>query len=687
MSLLTELKRRKVVRVALVYAVVAWGVAQVAELAVSTFGAPEWVMQVLVALLLLGLPIAVVLAWAFEVTPDGVRRAASAPTGLDSASVTATGAADAVAAGANPRGGSAWLSPRSLVVILLFALVGLGGWFVGHSSAREGGFAVASIAVLPFSNLSGDDSNRAFTDGLHDDLLTQLSRIAALRVTSRTSVQEYRGSAKSIPTIARELGVAAVLEGGVQRSGERLRINVQLIDGATDDHLWAETYDSDLTVSDIFDIQTRIATSITAALRARLTEEERGAIAEQPTASLEAYEAYLAGLAATDSAALLFERAAELDPGFAEAWAAAAHAWAWQFRLLIDDITAAALRSEYRARAGSALERARERAPDRRETRLAAGYVQYYVDWDFDAAGRTFGGLIAEYPQDAEMHYAGGLIDRRQGRWDRAEERLRTAARLDPRSSAIARDLAWTLREQSRLDEAERVARLGLARDPEDALLNETMADILAARGAPLVQIEPYWNRARNYIDLAVRRRLAVGGPGLAEYYRELSAVPPARWLNPGDRQWALALLAEAAGLPVASAHADSAIVQMNALDLIEVSDEAPLGERRPPAFGHAKRGLSLAIGERREQAKADLRRSRTLWRVGDDHADDLYLAALRAWAWAVLGSPDDFFAELAPHAHSTSLLYARQLTDDPILSRFADDPRYGALIQTLQSP
>jgi TolB-like protein len=684
MSLFHEFKRRKVVRVAVVYAATAFAVLQGADIMLPNLGVPDWAMRFLVALVLLGFPIALVLAWALEVTPDGVKRTGAAPEEAE-------------------EGTPSLLGTRTLVVAGLLVAVGIGlsaGWVLkpgaGAGPAAEAGSAGAvdmraSIAVLPFDNLSPDPEQGYFADGLHDDLLTQLSRIAALRVTSRTSVQEYRGSAKSIPTIARELGVAAVLEGGVQRSGDRLRINVQLIDGATDDHLWAETYDSDLTVSDIFDIQTRIATSITDALRARLTKEEREAIAEQPTASFEAYEAYLAGLAATvwaatDTAALLFDRAAQLDPGFAEAWAAAAQAWAWQFRIVGDDITAAALQSEYRARAGRALERARELAPGSRETRLAEGYLQYYVAWDFDAAGRTFGGLIADYPQDAEMYYAAALIDRRQGRWDRAEERVRTAARLDP-SSVIAHDMAWVLVRQRRWEEAERVARLAHARHPEDPWVNEVMAEILVARGAPPDRIEPYLDRGRADIEVVVTRRLKAGEPGLAAFYRRISAVPVERWLRPGDRPWSLAVLAEAAGLPAAPAHADSAIADLSALDRIDVALDAPLAERRAAAFGHAKRGLAMAIMGRREQAESDLRRSRALLRPGDDNIDHFTVASFLAHAWAILGNADEFFAELTPYAHGPAHLYARQFTDDPILSRFADDPRHGALIRALQSP
>jgi TolB-like protein len=701
-SFLEELKRRKVVRVALVYAAVAWGVAQVADVALSTFEAPLWAMQTVMVLLALGFPVAVVLAWAFEVTPTGVRRTtdAAAEAEPETQAKPGRGAAHGVAAPdavAPAHAGSAWLSARSVGVILLFALVGFGGWYAGRSTA--GGVAIAgdvgggaSIAVLPFSDLSGAGSNRAFTDGLHDDLLTQLSKIAALRVTSRTSVQEYRGSDKSIPTIAGELSVAAVLEGGVQRSGERLRINVQLIDGATDDHVWAETYDSDLSVSDIFDIQTRIATSIADALRANLTQDERAAIAEQPTDNFEAYEAYLSGLAATvwfpgDSAALLFDRATELDPRFAEAWAAAARAWSWQFRILVEDVTAAARRSQYQTRAERAVARARELAPGSRETRLAEGYFQYYVQWEFEAAARIFDDLLSEFPQDPEMQRAAALIDRRQGEWDRALERQQAAARLDPRNPEHAHDLAWTLLNMRRLDEAERVARLALAQDPENAYLNEGMGYILAARGASIRQLEPYWDRARNEIALLVGMRLAVGEPGLAAYYGRFAAAPLEHWPIPGNLQWSLALLAEAAGLPAAEAHADSAIAELELLDEVRVSPDAPLADRRAPAFGLVRRGLAMAIRGRRAAAEADLGRSKALRRPGEDHADDFSVALLRAYAWAILGNADEFFTELTPHAHMPSLLYARQLSDDPILSRFAADPRYDELIRALESP
>jgi TolB-like protein len=327
--------------------------------------------------------------------------------------------------------------------------------------------------VLPFEDLSADGTNRPFTDGLHDDLLTQLSKVAALRVTSRTSVQEYRETHKSIPQVAAELGVSAVLEGALQRSGDRLRLNVQLIDGESDAHLWAETYDSDLTVADIFDIQTRIATAITTALRAQLTREEQAEIAAQPTQDLAAYEAYLAGLAegywsVSDTAAVLFETAAERDPGFADAWAAAAIARAWQARVLSESPGETEALARERRAAERALQRARDLAPRTRATLLAEGYVRYYVEWDFAAAARSFEALAAQYPQDATVVASTGLIHRRLGNWAEALERSRAAVALEPNSATLIMDLARNYAYLHRLDEAERTIRPGLARHPDD---------------------------------------------------------------------------------------------------------------------------------------------------------------------------------------------------------------------------
>ncbi|HSM35967.1 MAG TPA: tetratricopeptide repeat protein [Longimicrobiales bacterium] len=685
-SFLDELKRRKVVRVAVVYGAVAFAVLQLVDLVAEPLRLPAWTMTLFVVLAAAGLPIALALGWAFDLGPQGVTRTTGAGTG----STEAAPSERTRSVSPGEARGHGWFSPTSLAAVTLFAAVGVGGWWLGRSTAPDTGGLGASLAVLPFHDLSADAANRPFTDGLHDDLLTQLSKIRSLRVTSRTSVQEYRDTEKSIPLIAEELGVAAVLEGGVQRAGDRLRINVQLIDGATDEHVWAETYDRDLTVADIFDIQSQIATAITDALRAELTEAERRDIAEEPTDDFEAYTAYLAGLEAGiwmdgDSAALLFEEATTRDPAFAEAWAAAARAWSWQARLFVEDIAGTAQWEEYRAAAERALNRAQALAPGARETRLARGYFQYYAEWDFDAAARTFERLLSEYPNDAAMHQATALVYRRQGRWDEALARLREAMRLDPRDSNLPLDVAVTLTDMRRYEEAERVARLAIARDPESWRLRKALAEVLAAAGAPAAEVETLIPLER---DPAVflGTRLTAGGEGLRAFYERARSLPAENWLTPGERYPTLALFGYATGDSAgAAAYADSTVRQFAALDGLDVSPGDPLAERRAPANAYARRGISRAILGRRDGAVADLRRSAALRRMGEDYAEDARLAKWRADGWAILGMADDFFAELEPYAAQPGDFHARDLIDHPIRSRFADDPRNDALIRSMR--
>ncbi len=245
-GLFAELKRRNVFRVGLAYAIVAWLLVEVASVVLPTFKAPEWVMQVFTFLVILGFPLALIFAWAFELTPEGIKREAEVDRAESITHVTGRKLDFAIIG--------------LLVIAVVYFAVDkfvLQGETEQASVVRE-----KSIAVLPFENLSQDATNEPFTIGIHDDILTQISKISALKVISRTSVMEYSDTTKNLKTIGAELGVATVLEGGVQRAGDRVRINVQLIDAATDEHLWADTYDRRLTAANIFAIQTEIATAI-----------------------------------------------------------------------------------------------------------------------------------------------------------------------------------------------------------------------------------------------------------------------------------------------------------------------------------------------------------------------------------------------------------------------------------------
>lgn len=336
MSIWTELQRRNVVRVGIAYIIVSWLIAQVADLVLDNTGAPEWVMQVLLLLLLLGLPLVLFFSWAYEVTPEGIKRESEIDR---SASIT---------------GVTGRKLDRSITVLLVVAL----GYFIWESRLSDRSSPVESpavtdsstpgdtgpvpakvvnrqsIAVLPFENRSNREEDEFFTDGIHDDLLTTIANIGSMKVISRTSVMEYKGTTKKIPEIARELGVANILEGGIQRAGNKVRINVQLINAETDEHLWAEIFDRELNVENLFAIQSEISEAIATALQATLSPEEKQRIQAVPTENLQAYDAYLHGrhlLGTRDSAGLQqamrsFREAVDLDPQFALAWVGIADA-------------------------------------------------------------------------------------------------------------------------------------------------------------------------------------------------------------------------------------------------------------------------------------------------------------------------------------------------------------------------
>jgi len=326
--------RRNVIRVAIGYAVLAWLVAQVADLFLEAFGAPDWAMKTLLLALVLGFPFVVFVAWSFELTPEGLKREKDVDRSQSITSQTGR------------------KLDRAIIVVLALAL----GYFAwdkfsarptppGDPAAMAAGAETPeeppsslpgdkSIAVLPFENRSQREEDEYFSSGIHDDLLTQLAQITSLRVISRTSVAQFKGTTLGIREIAEKLGVATILEGGVQRAGNQVRINMQLIDAATDAHLWAQTYDRELTTNNIFAIQSEIASAVTNAMRVTLTPDEQKRIREVPTGNMAALELYFKGRAeldertqpALESARLRFEEARRMDPGFALAWAGEAQA-------------------------------------------------------------------------------------------------------------------------------------------------------------------------------------------------------------------------------------------------------------------------------------------------------------------------------------------------------------------------
>jgi TolB-like protein len=308
----SELKRRNVYKVAIAYGVVAWLLLQAASILFPTFEAPPWTMKVFVAVIALGFPIALVFAWAFELTPEGIKRTEVADEERTERSRN-----------------RAWI-----YVVIIAGALSVGLFSLGrYTSSKQSGdtqLPVKSIAVLPFENLSHDPDNAYFADGIQEEILTRLAKIADLKVISRTSTQQYQSKPGNLSEIAKQHGVANILEGSLQKAGDSVRVNVKLIQAASDSHLWADTYDRKLT--DIFGVESEIAKAIAERLQAKLTGREQQALAVKPTNNSEAYDAYLRGLAfeahfrsgnvlpISEKAAGFYERSVQLDPAFALAW-------------------------------------------------------------------------------------------------------------------------------------------------------------------------------------------------------------------------------------------------------------------------------------------------------------------------------------------------------------------------------
>jgi TolB-like protein len=314
-----------------------------------------------------------------------------------------------------------------------------------------------SVAVLPFENISGDDANLPFTVGVHDDLLTQVSKISSLKTISRTSVLQYRGTAKTIPEIARELGVATVLEGGVQRVGNTVRINVQLIDAATDEHIWAETYDRELSAANIFAIQSEIATAIATTLEAALTDADKRRLAATPTRNLDALDAYFLGKQLADIRSEVnirqsidyFDLAIELDPEFALAHAGRAYAW-----LLMPEYDADLDRDLARGNARASAQRALALDPDLPEGLTVSAWTELTQNYDWAAAEALLNRAIEIHPGNLDaLHWLSHVLSW-QGRHDEALGVAHRAVAFDPFSPLMLMNLSYIQMDARRYEES-----------------------------------------------------------------------------------------------------------------------------------------------------------------------------------------------------------------------------------------
>src|SRR5437588_6247616 len=432
-SFFQEVRRRKVYRVAAAYVVAAGFLIQIASAAFPAWDLPSWSLRLVITLLLIGFPIALILAWAYDVTPQGVR-------------VTST----ATTPGAHRR--------RNLFILIATGVVvsAVAGFFLlPHASARK---IDKSIAVLPFQNLSADPENAFFTDGVQDEILNGLAKIADLKVISRTSVMQYKAGAKrSLRQIANELGVAHVVEGSVQRVANRVRVSAQLIDAKTDAHLWVESYDRPL--DDVFAIQSDIAKAIARQLQAKLSPAEKAAIEQPPTTNLIAYDRYLRAkkLGAVPTARIpgdmreiirLLDQAVAYDPTFLLAYCSLAGAHAYVYHLGVDQTPARVTLAK------EARDAALRLGPDRAEPHLAAAEVAFLCDLDYETALAEVAIAQRGLPNVASVFSLPAYVTRRQGHWEQCTRNLERAVELDPRNVWLLNDTAWTYQFFRRFPEA-----------------------------------------------------------------------------------------------------------------------------------------------------------------------------------------------------------------------------------------
>jgi len=456
MSFFGELKRRNVIRMAGLYLVGAWLVVQVAGTVLPMFGAPEWLPRTIVVLLAIGFVPAVIFSWVFELTPQGLKRE------------------DDVAPEQSITPQTGRRMDRMIIVVLVLAL----GYFafdkfaltprrvaalVANAVPNESKSVVnaKSIAVLPFENRSRDPDNAFFTDGVQDEILTDLAKIADLKVISRTSVMQYKsGLARNLRKIGEELGVAHVVEGSVQRAANKIRVNAQLIDARTDAHLWAQTYDRDL--ADVFAIQSEIAKAIAEQLQAKLSPNEKKAIEQPPTTDLAAFDLYsrakslllTAGFSVTNDPDLrkaieLLDEAVKRDPSFFAAYCQLAYAHEQLYAVFGFDHTPARL-----ALAEAAVQAATRLRPDAAETHLARAQYLYYGLRDYAGALAELEIARRALPNDPRLFELTGYILRRRGQQEEGLRNLERAVELDPRNFFTLQQIAVSYTYLGRYAEA-----------------------------------------------------------------------------------------------------------------------------------------------------------------------------------------------------------------------------------------
>ena len=472
----SELKRRNVYKVAVAYIVAGWALSQGIAQVLPVFDVPNWAIRLIVLLIMIGLPVALSLAWAFELTPEGIKR---------------TDAADAV--GQHSRGHT-WIYIVVIAAAFSIGLFFLGRFSAGNKTASPVGISNKSIAVLPFDNLSRDPDNAYFCEGVQDEILTRLAKVADLKVISRTSTQHFKSVPENLPEIAKQLGVAHILEGSVQKASDQVRVNVQLINALTDAHLWADTYDRKLT--DIFAVETDIAKTIAETLQAKLSGSEKTAMAKKPTVNPEAYELYLKGRFFWNKrtgddlrkSIEYLKQAIAKDPGYALAYAALADSYG------LLRFYGGASPAESVAPAEAAAKKALELDDSLAEAHASLGLIAT-EELEVNRGVNELERAIQLNPNYATAHHWLGLALATLRQSDRSIGELKRALELDPLSMIINADLSIIYLYARRYDAAETQARKTLEIDSRSFVAHYYLGEALQLTGR-LKEAIPEFQRA-----------------------------------------------------------------------------------------------------------------------------------------------------------------------------------------------
>ncbi len=650
-----EIKRRKVYRAAVAYVVVAGGAIQLASAVFPAWELPSWSLRLLIVLLLAGFPLTLILAWALEVTPEGIRTTPATPTA--------------------PR------RRRNVIALLAVGIVvsaGAGFLLLPRASARK---IDKSIAVLPFENFSDDKENAFFADGIQDDILTNLSKIGDLKVISRTSVMGYRGKEKNVREIGSALGVSTILEGSVRKDKNRVRLNVQLINAVTDEHIWAQDYDRDLT--DVFAIQTDLAQKIAHELQARLSPSEKAQMTRKPTENGEAYLAFVQAHTlhrqVVDSDKLLqaeqlYQRALELDPKFALAAAQLSRLESWIYR---SHDPAQPRREKARALA----ERAIQLQPDCAEGHLALGFSYYYGDRDYENAMKEFAIAQRGLPNEAEVYLAIGAIQRRQGKWKESNANLEKATSLSPNDTWPLQNLTLNYQVLRDFPAANNTVDRALKLNPDSFSLWSIKAQLaIAEKGnieiaqravANMTPEQAKSHMAGQAVEVLLLERKFAEAQRLAEsIYDELLTKEPAAL------PIKYMVIGIAKKLQGDEAGARESFLESKRLAEKYVNDAPNEAER------HAKLAIILAWLEEKEAAIAEGKRATELLPEDVDAFDGPKLTESLAQVYAIVGEHDKAI-ELLDHLLSKpSFVTVANLKVLPMWEWLRHNPRFDELLK-----